>query len=379
MLHEAGMRFSGAALQAASREWAERDGGGLSVDVAQAGVRGLVAALLAAEHHGADLHVLREPAALPEGAGQGGRIWLQTSGTTGRPKWVGYEPARLAARIAAGSGARARWLLSFSAGSFAGMQVVLSAMKGGHDLIAPPAGAGVAELADLAADQGATHISGTPTFWRAFLIALDDRELRPRSITLGGEAADQAILDALGARFPQATLRHIYASTEAGAIFSVSDGRAGFPRAWLETGVNGIALAVSDQGTLVVRNPEASDRAQGTAWDTSDVVELVGDRVLFRGRIDSQVNIGGVKVYPEEVEAFILRLPFVQEARVAARPNPITGSILTAEIVLKPWDGDAEAALRAHMGALPRTSRPAAFRFVETLALGATGKKLRHD
>ncbi len=176
-------------------------------------------------------------------------------------------------------------------------------------------------MAELAVAQQVTHISGTPTFWRAFLMALGDRALPLKAITLGGEAADQAILDALAARFPRAILRHIYATTEAGTVFSVGDDRAGFPKAWL-----GDDLAVSDQDTLIVKG-----------LDTGDVVEITDDRVLFRGRRDAMVNIGGVKVFPETVEAHLLQLPYVQEVRVAARPNPITGHILTADIVLKPF------------------------------------------
>jgi len=37
-----------------------------------------------------------------------------------------------------------------------------------------------------------------------------------RQITLGGEIADQAVLDALARRFPGARITHVYASTEAG-------------------------------------------------------------------------------------------------------------------------------------------------------------------
>ncbi|MEI9903087.1 MAG: hypothetical protein WDN06_03185 [Asticcacaulis sp.] len=111
--------------------------------------------------------------------------------------------------------------------------------------------------------------------------------------------------------------------------------------------------------------------------DTGDVVELDGERVLFRGRIDAMVNIGGVKVFPETVEAHLLQLPCVQEARVTPRPNPITGHILTADIVLKPFSSDYEGLIRAHLAALPRSHRPASIRYVEAIATGATGKKLR--
>lgn len=346
------------------------------IDVKTAGTRGVIGALLAAEA-GEDAWLLRDPASKPDTATGDGSLWLQTSGTTGVPKWAGYKVANLSARIATGKGERARWLLTYNPGAFAGVQVILSAMMGGHALVAPTPGAPVADMARIAVSTGVTHVSGTPTFWRAFLMALGEEPLPLRSITLGGEAVDQPLLDSLKTRFPDAKLRHIYATTEVGTVFSVSDGRAGFPRDWLYQPLNGLKLTLSAHDTLRVENPRASTTAKSDIWDTGDVVELSGDRVLFKGRMDAMVNIGGVKVYPETVEAHILTLPFVQDARVTPRPNPITGHVLTADIVLKPFFGEVEPEIKAHLTALPRAARPAALRFVEALDIGATGKKLR--
>lgn len=322
------------------------------IDVARMGTAGVIGALKAGEGW------IARDRSVPAGDGPG--IHLQTSGTTGMPKWAAHTFDSLAATIQPGK-TPARWLLTYNPGSFAGVQVILSAVISGHTLVAPPYGASVSEMADLAVRHQVTHVSGTPTFWRAFLMALSERPLELKAVTLGGEAVDQALLDALKARFAGATLRHIYATTELGRIFSVGDGQAGFPVKLL----NG-RLGLTDHGTLTVGG-----------IDTGDVVEVAGERVRFRGRADSMVNVGGVKVYPETVEAHILASPWVQEARVTARPNPITGAILVADIVLKPLPGDHAAEIRAHINALPRAQRPASLRFVEAIETGATGKKAR--
>jgi acyl-CoA synthetase (AMP-forming)/AMP-acid ligase II len=324
------------------------------VDVAKDGAAGLIRALLG----NGDVYAVRDASAPPVLEPGEGRIYLQTSGTTGTPKWRAHEIAGLTEGMAAGA-APARWLLTFNPGSFAGVQVILSALIGGHVLIAPPHDASVSEMTDLAVQHQATHISGTPTFWRAFLMALSDRPLDLKAVTLGGEASDQAILDALRLRFPNAALRHIYATTETGRVLTVNDGREGFPQSMLTP-----PLTLSERGTLQVGD-----------LDTGDAVEMVGDRVLFRGRLDSMVNIGGVKVFPETVEAFILQHPGVQDVRVSPRPNPITGHVLTADMVLKPFAD--QNAVKAHLQGLPRAQRPVLTRFVETLPIGQTGKKLR--
>lgn len=350
--------------------------------LAAADARAILPALLAAEARQTDLFLIRDAGTgaqigcriegdqvfeVAEDAPDGsGLVWLQTSGSTGRPKWVSHQPEALRARIAAGR-PQARWLLSYAAGGFAGLQVILSAAIGGHRLVVPPDHAGIGELAALAVRHEITHLSGTPTFWRAFLMALGADTLPLATVTLGGEAADQALLDLLRAKFPAARLRHLYATTELGTVFSVADGRAGFPADWLANG-----LAITEHGTLAVLR-------DGALQDTGDRVALAGDRALFRGRLDAMVNIGGVKIWPEEVEAHLLQLPFVRDALVTTKPNPITGSILIAELVLA--DPAAEAAcdplIKAQLALLPRAARPAMIRYRTALPTGQTGKKSR--
>ena len=345
-------------------------------------VRAIISALLAAEARQTDLFLIRDATTgaeigcriegdkvfeVAEDAPSGtGLVWLQTSGSTGRPKWVSHQAGALRTRIAAGQ-PHARWLLSYAAGGFAGLQVILSAAIGGHHLVAPPGHATIGDLAALALKHEITHLSGTPTFWRAFLMALGTDTVPLATVTLGGEAADQSLLDLLRAKFPKARLRHLYATTELGTVFSVADGRAGFPAEWLENG-----LAITEQETLAVTR-------DGTSRDTGDRVVLVGDRVLFRGRLDAMVNVGGVKIWPEEVETHLLRLPFLRDALVTTKPNPITGNILIAELVLA--DPDAQAAcdplVKAHLALLPRAARPAMIRYRTALPTGQTGKKLR--
>ncbi|MBL8213768.1 MAG: AMP-binding protein, partial [Bryobacterales bacterium] len=160
-----------------------------------------------------------------------GAIHLMTSGTTGLPKVARHSLPSLAASLRrTGNSAEARWLLTYPTTSFAGLQVVLAAVLGGGELYAPPDTTPPALVNELRR-HAITHASGTPSLWRKLLLALNPENPIPslKNITLGGEAVDQATLDRLSQAFPQARLRHVYASTEAGVIFTVADHRAGFP------------------------------------------------------------------------------------------------------------------------------------------------------
>lgn len=331
----------------------------------------------------ADAERLDRVAALPRAAppelGEAGfAIELETSGTTGAPKRARHAFARLRGRLRGLEGGRdARWLLTYHPCSFAGLQVLLTAAAAGATLIAPKLGADVVELSAAAAAYGATHVSGTPSFWRGFLMSCPHPPPPLAVVTLGGEAADQSLLDHLRAAFPDACLRHIYASTEAGALFAVADGREGFPAEWLAAGRDGVGLEVRD-GELWVNSPRAM--LSGDGWRaTGDLVALRGDRVVFVGRKDGRVNVGGVKVSPEEAEARILAVEGVADALVTAVVNPITGNLLTATIVPRP-NADVESLRRAARAAtadLPPAARPRIVVFADALPLSPSGKKNR--
>jgi len=322
-----------------------------------------------------------------------GNVFLCSSGTTGVPKVARHRLAALMGRIRqpSGNAPLSRWLLTYHPASFAGLQVSLTAISSGSALIAC-ADNSIPTLAAAALAHEPTHISGTPTFWRAFAAHLVGEGKSPalRQITLGGEAVDQSTLDLLERVFPQAAISHIYASTEAGSLFAVKDGKAGFPSAWLETGVDGVSLRIRE-GMLEVLSPRAMvGYAAATSakaftddgWvSTGDVVCLVDDRVLFSGRADNVINVGGSKVLPEEVEAVILRLPAVRDARVYGRKNPITGAIVAVDLVADAT-ADQETvrreAITLAQGALEPYKVPRIVRFVDQITYNASGKKDRH-
>jgi len=328
----------------------------------------------------------------PAAAAPGFAILLTTSGTTGKPKVARHSIDALLGRIRfhASAGARPRWLLTYHPASFAGLQMLLTVLVSGAELISVDQ-ANVPELAQAALEHRPTHISATPTFWRAFLVALgDDAAALPlEQATLGGEIVDQATLDRLRALFPKAGITHIYASTEAGALFAVRDGQAGFPAQWLETGIDGARLRVRD-GELQVLSPRAmlgyaaGAKASPVLADgwlvTGDLVEQRGDRVYFLGRGDSVISVGGAKLTPEEVEAVLLKVPGVAEGRVFGVKNPITGYLVGAEIVAQAG-ADVEH-LRAELLTAARAQLepykvPRVIRFVSSIRVSEAGKKDR--
>lgn len=319
------------------------------------------------------------------------RICLMTSGTTGRPKVASYAQEQFLARFAGQPSLSAlshsRWLLTYQPTTFAGLQVLLTAVYATGILVVPdertPLG-----FFDAAQRHVVTHISGTPTFWRSLLMVMPPGSLPDlQQATLGGEAIDQATLDRIRGAFPSARVTHIYASTEAGVVFAVNDGIAGFPAAWLTEGVQGSQLRIRD-GLLEVRSPRRMTEYLGQSvatpfveesWlRTADRVAVDGDRVHFLGRLDSVINVGGAKVDPFSVEAFLLGLEDVNEVRVVGLHNQLTGFVVAADVVLAPGvDPDAarQRILAESYQKLPRTHVPRVLRIVDVIPVLGSGKK----
>jgi acyl-coenzyme A synthetase/AMP-(fatty) acid ligase len=218
--------------------------------------------------------------------------------------------------------------------------------------------------------------------------------ISPRYVRLSGEIADQPILDSLRSAFPEATVAHAFASTEGGVGFEVRDGRAGFPVS-LVGAPGAIDIDVAG-GTLRLRSAgNATDYlgAQAPALkdsdgfvDTGDRVELRDGRYVFIGRSGGVINVGGLKVYPEEVESVINAHPGVRMSLVKARRSPITGAVVTAEVVLLEGAAGAQAEevvtgeiLQACRRSLAAHKVPMTIRIVPALEVSESGKLVRPD
>ncbi|HEX4271570.1 MAG TPA: fatty acid--CoA ligase family protein [Rhizomicrobium sp.] len=312
---------------------------------------------------------------------------LFTSGTTGVPKMVAHSLEGLSGAIQPAASNDIVWGTFYDIRRYGGLQILLRALLGKASLILSDADEKVGDFLSRLGRHGVTHLTGTPSHWRRALMSPANSQIAPRYVRLSGEIADQAILDSLKARFPDAAMGHAYASTEAGVGFEVTDGMEGFPASYI--GRPGPVEMKVEGGTLHLRSPRTASEYVGggtlknDGWvDTGDMVERRDERYYFAGRTGGIINVGGLKINPEEVEAVINRYPGVRMSRVSGRKNPITGAIVIAEVVLIDSANDnagfKQAILEACREKLPAFKVPAMLRFVPALELTAGGKLSRH-
>jgi acyl-CoA synthetase (AMP-forming)/AMP-acid ligase II len=326
-------------------------------------------------------------------------LMIRTTGTTGLPKAARHDWRILGTTV---SNVRPRpeqrWLLAYGPQQFAGVQVLLHVAASQATLVAPFPRQPKDGL-DAMLTKGVTCVSATPTFWRFLLAEARSRKvtLPPlEQITLGGEASPGDLLEEIRATFPGAKVSQVYASTEFGSITSVRDGKPGLAVESLWSASNPASNVRVSDGELWVRagagmlgyageqqsGAADTDEAEGGEWRrTGDLVEIVDDRVMFRGRKSEVINVGGVKVHPLPVEDRITGLDSVALARVFGRPNKLTGAIVAAEIVpVGGTDGADVEAIRAQIkeavADLPRAWQPRSVSFVDAIETKG-GKTIR--
>jgi len=141
---------------------------------------------------------------------------------------------------------------------------------------------------------------------------------------------------------------------------------------------------VSIRGATVVdgyeNNPEADAKAFTAGWfRTGDEGMIDEDGYLFlTGRLKEQINRGGEKISPLEIDEVLLEHPAVAEAVAFGIPHDKLGEEVGAAVVLAPGASATERELRDYVsGRLAAFKVPKRIVFVDEIPKGATGKLQR--
>lgn len=113
---------------------------------------------------------------------------------------------------------------------------------------------------------------------------------------------------------------------------------------------------------------------------TADTASKTNDGLIkIEGRSKSVINVSGLKVFPEEVEAVLETIPEIKQARVSSSPHPLTGQIIEAELVLHQGvKVDVEDILTYCKKRLSSFKSPQRIKIVDSLPMTGSGKLQRH-
>ena len=162
----------------------------------------------------------------------------------------------------------------------------------------------------------------------------------------------------------------------------------------LETGDR--ELPLGEPGELVIRGPqvmqgywEAPEETAATlrgGWlHTGDIARIDEDGFFFIvDRMKDIVIVGGLKVYPREIEEVLHEHPKVKEAAVAGVSHRVRGEMLVAQVVLKDGVTDDPRQVRRELLEFSRARLasykvPRRIEITSALPKTAVGKVLRRE
>ena len=302
---------------------------------------------------------------------------LATSGTTGPEKPIAVDSAKLFRAIKICSKCSDDiWGLTYPAFSFAGTQVILQAYANGNPLV-DLSGLSWHKISKAIKSNQISHLSATPTFYR-MLCSLNQRFPKILQVTSSGEQLNAATINAIKTTFPNSRLTNVYASTEVGVLLKSSDDKFTIPRELSEK-----IKVVKNQlfvhrSLLDLANPNNSEEF----FPTGDMVEVQQKKplqIIFMGRQQETLLVGGTKVYPAKIESLICAQPEIIDTRVFGVKNSVTGQLVCCEIVTEPNALFNEEKFRRELSrSLEKFEIPRFIYVVSKIRRTKTGKKERN-
>lgn len=218
----------------------------------------------------------------------------------------------------------------------------------------------------------------TPSFLSQLLMARAHLKYDLSSlqvISYGTEVMSEAVLRKLNEVLPDCVFKQTYGLSETGVLQVQSRSN---DTLWIKFIDPGVESKVVDHvlwiktrsnllGRIVFGAHGPALEQNGEEWFcTNDLVETDGEYLMILGRQTDIINVGGLKVYPSEVENCIHELPFIDDVFVKAKKHPLLGQIVQAYILL---DGsldkaEAEKLIKKHCASrLERFKVPSQFVF----------------
>lgn len=205
-----------------------------------------------------------------------------------------------------------------------------------------------------------------------------------KMISYGTEPMPESSLTKLHEIMPDVRLKQTYGLSEVGIMSTKSESSDSL---YMKIGGPGFEIKIVDD-ILYIRAKSAmmgylnapSPFDEDGWFNTKDKVIVKGEYLKILGRTTDLINVGGEKVYPNEVESVLLSADGVKDVYVYGEDNPITGKVVVAEVCVDPENNNREFIkyLRRFCGEhLEKFKRPTSFKLSEKAFYGERFKKKR--
>lgn len=245
------------------------------------------------------------------------------------------------------------------------------------------------DICEIISKYNVETLPTSPTFLNLLLLSESYKKYDLSSlslITYGTEAMPESTLSRIHEIFPNTRLLQTYGLSEIGIMRSKSKSSDSL---WVKIGGEGFETRVVD-GMLEVKAKSAmmgylnapSPFTEDGWFMTGDEVEVDGEYMRILGRKSELINVGGLKVFPTEVESVILTMDGVEDVAVSGESSALTGSIVKARVKIATGETIAgfRKRLRAYCkGKLETYKIPQKVVLVDEMMTGARFKKMRKE
>lgn len=313
---------------------------------------------------------------------------LFSSGSTGKPKAIVHNLDTFITIYCDKKYNPLRILSVYLPDHIAGIDVILSTLAGGGTLIIP-AQRQPQSILNALKQYRVEVLPASPTLLRLLLLAdISTYDLQNlKLIIYGSEAMSEVLLESLQKALPHTKFKQGFGTSETNAMktknvqefFKIVNASYKI--------VNNELFIKSPTQALGYLNADNSVFDEQGYFATGDLVEIIesnGEEYLkIIGRAKEIINVGGEKVFPQEIEGILLKMPYIQDCLVYGESNTITGQSVSAKIVLSQTNAllnniQLKKIIRMYCkDKLAAFKIPTKVEIVESLAISERFKKLR--
>lgn len=182
----------------------------------------------------------------------------------------------------------------------------------------------------------------TPTFLNMMLISNKNKSNELKSlklITYGAEYMPTELLKKIKKKFPKINFKQTYGLSETGVLKSKGSKNSIFIKIESDsckTKVINDILYIKSQSNMIGYLNAAQPFNKNGWLNTQDrVLQKRNGFLRILGRDSDLINIGGEKVYPQEIENTLMKSNMINDSLVYKIKHPFLGEYMQAEIILK--------------------------------------------
>lgn|GEM_PF-911487 len=271
-----------------------------------------------------------------------GTFLIRTSGSTGVPKLILHSSLNFIKKYKTRNKAFRKTLAFSPLDSIAGVETLLECLVLGKTLISRSNTYAPNHIVEIIIKNDIDYLQTTPSFLNLLILTKQVEKLsssKLEKIDFGSEPPMPDTIKQIKNALPNIVLNHTYGMSEIGILpTKTSDSNPLLIKIdpdYSQLRIKENILYVKTE-TMFLRYLNHESFFDNEYFKTFDFVETHSDWLQIKGRQSEQINIGGRKFFPIELESILSLHPDIKESMVIKVTNPFVGEIVKVKIELNP-------------------------------------------